>query len=68
MKKREVGEKRPLSHGYTVDHEAQAKASADIQSQTEVFLSQGGKIQYVESNVMQDVKKGSTALRINHDK
>jgi len=67
MKKLEVGDKRPLSHGYTVDHGAQKVKQAEIQSKTDAFLAKGGEIEQVESGTMKGDTKGHTALRINHE-
>ena len=51
MKKIEVGDKRPLSHGYTVDRDAKKAESDLIEEQTAEFLA----------------NKGTTSLRIKND-
>ena len=67
MKKREVGEKRALSPGYTVDREAKKAESDLIEEQTAEFIAKKGKVQEVEFGVMKADTKGITALRINHE-
>ena len=44
MKKVEVGDKRLLSYGYVVDHDAQKANPEPIQSKTDVFPAKGGSI------------------------
>lgn len=68
MKKTEVGDKRVLSHGYVVDHDAQKAKHELIQSKTDVFLAKGGSIKEIENGVMVGDVKGHTALTINHEK
>ncbi len=68
MKKREVGEKRALSPGYTVDREAKKAESDLIEEQTAEFIANKGKVEKVEFGVMKPSTKGITTLRINHEK
>ena len=68
MKKVEVGDKRPLSNGYTVDRDAKKAESDLIEEQTAEFLANKGKVQEVEFGVMNTENKGTTALRINHER
>ena len=57
MKKLEIGEKRPLSPGYTVDQDAK---NAE-------FIANNGEVQQIEPGVMNTPTKGHTAIRIKHD-
>ena len=68
MKKLEIGDKRPLSHGYTVDHEAKKAESDLIEAQTAEFIANKGSIEQVAFGTMKADTKGTTALRINHEK
>ena len=68
MKKVEVGDKRPLSHGYTVDRDAKKAESDLIEEKTAEFLANKGEVQEVEFGVMNTENKGTTALRINHER
>jgi len=67
MKKVEVGDKRVLSHGYVVDHNAQKAKHELIRSKTDVFLAKGGSIEQIENGVMIGDVKGPAALKINHE-
>ena len=67
MKKIEVGDKRPLSHGYTVDRDAKKAESDLIEEQTAEFLANKGEVQKVKFGVMKTDNKGTTALRIKND-
>ena len=64
MKKLEIGEKRPLSPGYTVDQNAKQAESDLIEEKTAVFLANKGEVQEVEFGTMKGDTKGHTALRI----
>ena len=57
MKKLEIGEKRPLSPGYTVDQDAKNAES----------IANNGEVQQIEPGVMNTPTKGHTAIRIKHD-
>ena len=65
MKKTELGDKRPLSHGYIVNRISKKAEQDEIQKQTDDFIASGGKIKSIASNVMKLGVKGSVALRIN---
>ena len=67
MNKNEVGDKRPLSHGYTVDQKAKNAESDLIQSKTAEFIANNGEVQQIEPGVMNTPTKGHTAIRIKHD-
>ena len=67
MKKIEVGDKRPLSHGHTVDQNAKNAESDLIQSKTAEFIANNGEVQQIEPGVMNTPTKGHTAIRIKHD-
>ena len=67
MKKLEIGEKRPLSPGYTVDQNAKNAESDLIQSKTAEFIANNGEVQQIEPGVMNTPTKGHTAIRIKHD-
>ena len=68
MKKIEVGEKRVLSPGYTVDRDAKKAQSDLIKEKTAAFIANKGEVQEVEFGTMKGDIKGHTALRINHER
>ena len=67
MKKSEVGSKEPKSNG-EFNRGMQDKASAKIKYQTAEFLVNGGSIEQIAHGEMTAETKGTTALRINHEK
>ena len=68
MKKIEVGDKRVLSPGYTVDRDAKKAQSDLIKEKTAAFIANKGEVQEVEFGVMNTENKGTTALRVNHER
>ena len=66
MKKVEVGEKRPLSHGYMVDHGAKKAEQDLIQDKTDEFLAEGGNIEQIADGVMAALTKGPQPIRISN--
>ena len=67
MKKREVGEKRPLSPGLISNPPSNQAKRDEIEKQTAEFIAKKGKVQEVEFGVMKADTKGITALCINHE-
>lgn len=65
-KNREVGEKRKLS--YPLDRSIKQAESDFIACKTAEFLANKGEVQEVEFGVMNTENKGTTALRINHER
>ena len=68
MKKREVGEKRPLSPGLISNPPSNQAKRDEIEALTAEFIANSGKVEKVEFGVMKPSNKGITTLRINHEK
>ena len=66
--KSEVGSTESKSSGAKNNLCAQAQKSAEIKYKTAEFLVNGGVVERVEFGTMKTDVKGTTALRINHEK